>query len=863
MPSLTIILEKQEHASPRSRIALTVMLVFLTTTCVSCSHRARPQPLTPEEAFKHLWTTYQGGDLVLAQAEADKDYVQFHSVSPEWAWKFKLLAARILYRRGLYDDALKAMAAEPTPLPQGDLSVRSLWMHGLIDASLRHFAAAENELGEAERMCEGKSYSSCGAVPGALGEMEMQRGQFARAQTSFEQALSLARTRGDLSWQANALLDLSHSADEQTHFDEALDYASEAHQIADSQSLGDVAQKSLGNMGWAYYKLGEPEKAGKLFSEAEDKAEKFGEVASQVGWLVNMGYIDMEEGRRPAAEQSFYRSLDLAQKINSRENIIDSLTALAVVCEQTSKLDDAKHYADEALRMATEDGNKVDQAYPKLVQGRIAAQQHDPVAAQNALEEVVDSKDSPVFLKWEAQRSLARLYEDEHQNKGADREYRAALNTFEGARSELRHENTRLPFLTNATHIYDDYIHFLVSRGKSDEALQIAEYSRARTLREGLGLLKKSTQYPVPSTQKKPDSHRESLFQPDPLNTTQIARRVGGSILFYWLGEKQSYLWLVTAQKTTLFTLPPASEIDAVVRRYRDLLVGSQYPLEASDSDGLALYRTLVEPAKTLLPKKNARVFIIPDGILSTINFETLIVPDPSPHYWIEDVTVVDASSLRLLAASRPPVTHKLQLEMIGDAVAANADYPPLRNAAVEMESIGKHFAPAQQKIFSRERATPAAFLSSKPEQFSYIHFVAHGTASRTSPLDSAIVLSRATREDDSFKLYARDIIQHSLHADLVTISTCYGGGSRAYSGEGLVGLSWAFLRAGAHNVIGALWEVSDVSTPQLMDQLYRDLKAGQKPESALRAAKLSMLHSDSVFRKAFYWAPFQLYTGS
>jgi CHAT domain-containing protein len=203
------------------------------------------------------------------------------------------------------------------------------------------------------------------------------------------------------------------------------------------------------------------------------------------------------------------------------------------------------------------------------------------------------------------------------------------------------------------------------------------------------------------------------------------------------------------------------------------------------------------------------------------------------------------------------------KLLLFGDAVAPNGDYPPLPKAAAEMQIIAKHFAPAQQRVLAREQATPPAYLASKPEQFSFIHFVAHGTASRLSPLDSAIVLSKATAEDDSFKLYARDIIHQRLRADLVTISTCYGAGTRAYSGEGLVGLSWAFLRAGAHNVIGALWEVSDTSTPQLMDQLYDGVKKGKSPGTALREAKLSLLHSNSAFRKPFFWAPFQLYTGS
>ena len=563
----------------------------------------------------------------------------------------------------------------------------------------------------------------------------------------------------------------------------------------------------------------------------------------------------MDGSNFDAADRSFRQSLDLARKSRAGKTLINSLIALAFVSEQTDKLDDAKRYADEALTMARADGNKRDETYPRLVQGRVAAQEHDPAAAEAAFHEVEQSPDAPVFLKWESERSLGRLYEDEKQVDAAGREYRAALSTFEAARSKLQHENSRLPFLTNATHIYDDYIHFLVNQGKTAEALQVAEYSRARTLNEGLGLLKTGPW-------KNGLATNEASFHPDPLNAPQVAQKVGGSVFFYWLGEKQSYLWAITPQKTALFSLPPASEIDAMVQRYRKALLGPLDPLVTSNADGVALYRALVAPAASLL-KKDANLFIIPDGSLNTLNFETLLVPGPSPHYWIEDVTIADASSLRMLAASHMANLHTGGLLLLGNAVAPNPDYPELRKAAAEMEIVEKHFAPAQEITFAREQATPAAYLTGKPEQFSYIHFVAHGTASRTNPLDSAIVLSKAGAEDDSFKLYAREIIDHPLRAELVTISTCYGAGSRAYSGEGLVGLSWAFLRAGAHNVIGALWEVSDVSTPGLMDELYSSMKKGNRPEAALRAAKLSLLHSGGTFSRPFYWAPFQLYTGS
>jgi CHAT domain-containing protein len=127
------------------------------------------------------------------------------------------------------------------------------------------------------------------------------------------------------------------------------------------------------------------------------------------------------------------------------------------------------------------------------------------------------------------------------------------------------------------------------------------------------------------------------------------------------------------------------------------------------------------------------------------------------------------------------------------------------------------------------------------------------------SPLDSAIVLSKDSAQDDSFKLYARVIKDQKLRAVLVTISSCYGAGERTYSGEGLVGLSWAFLAAGAHNVVAALWDVSDASTAKLMDEFYDELNKGVSADAALRTAKLSLLRSNE-FHDPFYWAPFLLY---
>ena len=805
----------------------------------ACNRRNDPQAV-----LDHATQTFHRGAIATAEQEAKSGYEQFHRLGGEWAWKFRLVQAEALAWQGMNDQVLTLLSSEASPPSTGELAIQRQKLEGVAYASLHSFGESDQKLSEAERLCQGLTSPVCSDIGLERGVLEMARGKFQQAEAFFQQALGAARARGVRFKEASALLDLSWSALQQEHFDAAVGWADSCYRLSSELDSEDIAQNALGNLGWAYYKLGEPDKAEALFVDAEKRATLLGDVADQVKWLTTVGYIYLDARDYDKAQQSYHRALDLATQINSKQDIIDTTMSLALVSERTGKLEQARDYADKTIALAPADGNRLDVLYPLLVKGHVAARLHDSAQAEKIFSEIEQDPKSHVFLKWEAEHSLAQLYDDENKPDLADREYRAALTTFETARSSLKHEESELPFPANASSIYDDYIHFLVSNGKNEQALQVAEYSRGRTLAEGLGLLQKGT-----------------TFKLDALNPQQIARRAGGTILFYWLGEKQSYLWAITGQKTSLFSLPPKSQIDSVVQRYRKALADQQEFLPATDEDGRALYRTLVAPAHGLMPK-DAKVFIIADGSLNTLNFETLLVPDPTPHYWIEDATIADSNSLRLVASSRAAARRPGKLLLLGNAVAPNADYPELRKAAAEMETIEKHFPAAQQQIFAREQATPTAYLAGKPEQFSYIHFVAHGTASRISPLDSAIVLSKAGALDDSFKLYARDIIHHPLQAQLVTISTCYGAGSRAYSGEGLVGLSWAFLRAGAHNVVGALWEVSDVSTPQLMDEFYGELEKGKTPDAALRNAKLTLLRSNS-YRKPFYWGPFQLYTGS
>jgi CHAT domain-containing protein len=271
------------------------------------------------------------------------------------------------------------------------------------------------------------------------------------------------------------------------------------------------------------------------------------------------------------------------------------------------------------------------------------------------------------------------------------------------------------------------------------------------------------------------------------------------------------------------------------------------------------LYEELVAPVATWLPR-NGRVVIVPDGALNNLNFETMPVPGERRRYWIEDVEIAVAPSLGILSAGvRPNRAGARGVLLVGDPSSNDARFPKLRYASAEIEAVSKAFG-GRALVIRADEATPERYKAAKPGEFGIVHFTAHAEANTESPLDSAVILSQ---DGSGYKLYARDILEQPLSADLVTISACRGAGERTYAGEGLVGFARAFLRAGAQRVIAGLWDVDDRSTAVLMGRVYEKLADGSSPGAALRSAKLEMIRSGTPTAKPYYWAPFQLFVGA
>jgi CHAT domain-containing protein len=817
---------------------------------------ARHQKHT-EEIYRDAWTNLQRGNLNEALDESDRELRDFPQPNNEWHWRFTIVKAEVLLRRRLNSESLQLLDSQlPPSLATSDVAVWQKLTQGSARCYLSEFSQSALLLDQANDLATRYHPELLGEVALRKGTLAFWREDAAGVTVDYLAALQIARARKDTFLEAAALGSLGVAASQQEHYDESIQWNREALALSRSIGAGASATKTLGNMAWSYFELGDYDNSLDLYRQAKASAASANNVGEELTWSVNIGTVDSYLHDYAAAEKETRSALDFAHRLNANQEIAQSLNSLAGIALARGQTDNAEEFNKEALELFRAGNDRNGELLSMSVQAAIESSRGNREKAQRLLKQVIDDPAATASLRWEAEARLATVYEQAGSLPAAEKEYRKAIGTVEVARSSIQDEELRVSFLTNAIEFYDDYVEFLISQRRSEEALQIVALTRARTLVEGRGL--DSVSSPLPN------SASNSVARPAhgvAANWTQAARRENATILCYWLGSQHSYLWAITPSGAPrLFQLPPKQQIDPVVQTYGEAVQASRDVIQDSNASGKRLYEMLIAPAQNLIPR-NSRVVIVPDGSLHGLNFETLLVPSPAPHYWIEDAVVSYSDSPLLIAAARhgSPAKHG-KLLLIGDPVSSSADFPPLPQAAVEMTSIEKYFPPSRSDVLKGNAATPDAYLKSDPGEFAFIHFVAHGTSSSIRPLESAVIL---TQQGDSSKLYGRDVVKLPLNAELVTISACRGAGSRNYSGEGLVGLSWAFLRAGARGVIAALWDVNDSSTATLMDGLYGQISKGQDPATALRNAKLTLLHSGTIYQKPFYWAPFQFYMGS
>lgn len=294
----------------------------------------------------------------------------------------------------------------------------------------------------------------------------------------------------------------------------------------------------------------------------------------------------------------------------------------------------------------------------------------------------------------------------------------------------------------------------------------------------------------------------------------------------------------------------------------------------------LQLYEKLLAPVAGLLTKE---VVILPDGVLGYLPFEALLTNEPkrqgafgSYPYLLRERQISYCYSATLLREMRdkqhrlPPTEELLALAPFyrGDVAKLEARVDStdlllssLRDAFGPLEASGEEVATITKTLGGMALYGTEASIDAFRERAAaarIIHLSTHGKADDRAG-DYAYLAFGVPDDPAAFdKLYARDLYNFSLNAELVMLSACETGIGKLRRGEGIVSLARAFAYAGAKSIFTTLWKVNDEKTKDLTLLFYTNLQSGKPKDEALRQAKLDYLKKykgKGAATHPFYWA--------
>lgn len=788
-----------------------------------------------EQLYTEARLQFQRGDTAQAVLQA-RAALRKAGTYPAVNWKFRTLLAEAALRDDKPEQAIQILGDGPPSNLSFDVRWRYALAHSSANCKLHNDSAADHDLQDAVRLA-GLNPTLLDEVALFRGRCQLTRGQIKDAEKSFATAAQAGNP--DQFTRLYALMGLGVCARLSHEYESALDRYAQVEDLSHKLSASFFEEGALGNQGFFYAELGDFQRGLEKSQAAEKLAGKLGIAEHQQKWLLDIGRAYDNTGRSGLAEEYFRRALSLARSTRSDDIAGIALNNLTLLTLLKGDLKQAIDFHAEAAKLNLQGDSAADFRFDEAC---IAASSHDEVKAEQLLLDLLPVVRNDARRTWMVEAELARVYAAQGKPLWADGWFQKSINTMVEEAARRKNVEFRIAMLGNLP-IFDDYIAFLFQQNRPERALQVAQLARARTLTEQLGF--------------KPAKDDAANW----VNKIKSMLRDRRSVLLaYYEAEHETYAWILTANKLEMKALGiNQNDLETLADTYREEI--DQHTAIDSSPAEKKLYHILIAPMAALIPH-NAHVILVGDSALYRINFEALVLDAGHPHYWIEDAEIENASSIDLLLAEKRVSRHGTGALIIGAPKQVSPQYPLLPHAHEEVDSVKDQFPPAQRKVFEDAAATPDAYASSQPSRFKYIEFATHSDASSSDPMQSAIILANAP--GGSFKLFARDILQtkHRLNAELVSISGCYSIGKFRTSAEGLLGLQWAFMRAGAHQVVAGLWDVDDKSSPQLMGGLYSGIVHGQSAAAALRLAKLKMIHATQSPPPPYYWAALQLYTG-
>jgi len=852
---------------------LGVMLILIPLTISSCGrvqHKTSEQAVSAETDLRRLLdeaNNYEifGYPMFLEKWQQGLDLARAlddqHSM-----YQFRNAIGRVYYHVGQYQRALE-----------------------YYEQALEICRAIRDKGGE------GQMLANIGGVYRSLG-------QYQRALEYYKQALKIKQATGDKRGEAYILGCFGDVYNYMDQYQRSLEYSFQALEM--QRALGAKGEEgaTLTSIGLCYAQQSEDAKAMEYLQQALEVRRATGSQWG-VGITLNIiGVLYDHLGQYQQAYAALQRSVEIHTTLSTMDSLGLALSGLALVETHLKYYEASISHYEQALDVIEqiraglqEQGHKLSfmegrfSYYDEFIDLLQGLHQHYPDQGydRKALE-IFERKQGRVFLEQMGQ-SGARLFAG-LPDAIAQQELELE-NQFDQTHQQFVAERSK-PITEQNKELVQD----LEKQEKTLQAEQTALQEQIKTAYPDYYALK----YPKPASLV---DLQQKILQP------------GELLLVYNVMEEKTVLWVVNSEMLKMYTLPVnEAELQAKIAALRRMMgVGQDQrtvlfnPATHPDANlpqaSYDLYTLLIPEEVRPLLTAPSTLIVIPTGPLYGLPFELLTTVRSAPHYLIEDIPISYLSSASLLKILRdaqarrhapaqypllafahpvyraasdatPNPGQEAQQGIAMDVLRTQAYQDLLRGSFRELPETAEEVAVIAQLLNApetsdplqlRERASRANVFAfndtERLKDYQYVVFSTHGVLPGeinyvTQP---ALVLSHP--ENNGYLTMA-DVFGLQLNAKLVALSACNTGSGEHIRGEGVMGLTRAFMYAGTPAVAVTLWSVESKSAKELDVGMFAHLQQGQSPINALRAIKLQMLRGEKRDKYTYpsYWAPFVLF---
>lgn len=635
---------------------------------------------------------------------------------------------------------------------------------------------------------------------------------------------------------------------------------------------------------------------------------------------MNLAFADLAHDEVELGSLSAARDLlqEVLRRLPDAYTSIATSATLSHVLVQLGKYDEAEQVLDRSESIKTPD--PAQRSHTALARSELAFARKRYEDAETFARSAISMSATPGSMEifpslGPAQTALARALTPLGRFDDAELAYRDAISTVEAELGATPADDlSRVRLYDDKAAPYRGLAGLLAARGKAADALALTEAIRARGLREMVEQGKidlDADLTPAEKTEKQAlearltEKTRGSIgaaaaapvrrdleqarlaledfntvvavrhgraYSGTAVSRSDIARgeylRPDEAAIEYLVEEERTLAFLITRKnkqaRVRVLTLPIGSRhLRVIVNRLAGAIRQRDLRWAAASR---AVYDAVIRPLEPELASFR-HICVIPDGDLWSVPFDVL--RDDHGVALIEKATISYSPSLLMLRdmrRGRPAGGPRTLLAMANPtinsgttalvrSIDSNAPLGALPDAEREVEKLRDLYGRSHADVRVGAAALESVFKREAGE-FSVLHIATHGMLDDHSPIYSCLVLAPDAHDDGLLEM--REIVNLDLHADLAVLSACDTARGQISRGEGVVGLSWAFLAAGCPTTVVSQWKVDSAATEQLMIAFHRDLIESnfRSAADALRRAKLALM-KDPRYRHPFYWAPF------